>query len=80
MFAQGSPRQPVRMAIEGNVACPAVTVPPQFRKPGMAYNLEAIVKAEGGNRTLAEVSASRGASPNGELTLPTVESTQGELP
>ena len=46
----------IRVALEGDVANPSVTVPPQFLKPGTEYKLEVIVQAEGGNRTIAETS------------------------
>ena len=48
-------RLSVTVALEGDVAAPAVTVPPEFLAPDTEYKLEAIVQAENGNRTIAEV-------------------------
>jgi hypothetical protein len=45
----------VTVALEGDVASPAVTVPPEFLAPDTEYKLEAIVQAENGNRTIAEI-------------------------
>ncbi len=44
------------VVLEGGVANPSATVPPEFLHPGMEYKLEVIAQAEGGNRTISEVS------------------------
>lgn len=40
--------------LDGDLANPAVTIPPEFIKPNAAYKLEVIVDEEGGNRTISE--------------------------
>jgi hypothetical protein len=42
------------VSLRGDLAAPAVTVPPEFLEPGTEYKLEVIVEAENGNRTIAE--------------------------
>ena len=42
------------MTLEGDVANPSMTVPPQFLKPGTEYKFEVIVQEESGNRTISE--------------------------
>ncbi|MCI0588006.1 MAG: hypothetical protein L0323_14330 [Planctomycetes bacterium] len=44
------------VVLEGGVANPSATVPPEFLHPGMEYKLEVIAQVEGGNRTISEVS------------------------
>ncbi len=43
------------IVLEGDVANPAVTVPPQFLKSGETYKFEVIVQEPSGNRTIAEI-------------------------
>ena len=40
--------------LDGSVAHPAVTVPPEFLTPETEYKLEIIVQEESGNKTIAE--------------------------
>ena len=40
--------------LEGDIAHPAVTVPPEFLQGGLEYKFEVIVQEESGNRTIAE--------------------------
>jgi hypothetical protein len=46
------------VVLEGDVARPKVTVPPEFLLAGTEYKLEVIVQAEGGNRTISETTFS----------------------
>jgi hypothetical protein len=43
------------IVLEGDTPNPAVTVPPEFLLAGSDYKFEAIVQAEGGNRTISEI-------------------------
>jgi hypothetical protein len=40
--------------LDGDVAMPQVTVPPEFLEPDLEYKFEVIVQEESGNRTIAE--------------------------
>jgi hypothetical protein len=42
------------IVLEGDVASPSVTVPPEFLLPDTEYKLEIIVQEESGNRTISE--------------------------
>jgi hypothetical protein len=42
--------------LEGDLANPSVTVPPEFLHPDTEYKLEVIAQEESGNRTIAETS------------------------
>lgn len=42
------------MTVEGDVAAPQVTVPPEFLTADTEYKLEVIVQEESGNRTISE--------------------------
>lgn len=42
------------MILEGDVANPQATVPPEFMFPGLEYKFEVIVQEESGNRTIWE--------------------------
>ena len=41
--------------LEGDVANPSVTIPPEHLDPGTEYKLEVVVQEESGNRTISEV-------------------------
>jgi hypothetical protein len=42
------------IVLEGDVAFPSATIPPEFLKPGGEYKFEVIVQEESGNRTISE--------------------------
>ncbi|MEW6074220.1 MAG: hypothetical protein AB1726_16700 [Planctomycetota bacterium] len=42
------------LVLEGDVASPSATVPPEFLKAGLEYKFEVIVQEESGNRTISE--------------------------
>ena len=46
------------VVLDGDVARPAVTVPPEFLKAATEYKLEVIAQEQGGNRTIAETTFS----------------------
>ena len=43
------------MNIDGDVASPSATVPPEFLEPGTEYKFEVIVEEESGNKTISEI-------------------------
>ena len=46
--------QVMSIVLDGSVANPAVTVPPEFLQPGREYKFEVIVQEDSGNRTISE--------------------------